>query len=309
MKRLLCSDLRSFVDTIYLPQKLGITAAKTRDTYRLVVRQLSETVGRPALVRDLTTEEICRLLRRLADSGISLHTVQQRRNYVVALANWCSRRGILPWWVTVERLKTPAVVPRAWAMTELEALYAACGRFPGTYCGVPASAWWQAFHLLAWDTGERTGALLAIRDDWLSLSQAVLSIPAEARKGGQDAATYHLRPGTVEALKPMVAACRARGDSTVFAFPATRYTFYHHYTRLLKLAGLPSGRKFKPQRIRRTFATFLEKAGGDATEALGHSTRRVTKESYLDPTMLHGEPPNRKLPPLDKPPPSPPPLQ
>jgi integrase len=75
---------------------------------------------------------------------------------------------------------------------------------------------------------------------------------------------------------------------TVFALPWARGhksgTFYRRYTMLLERAGLPTGRRWKPQCLRRTFATFLEAAGGDATEALDHSSRRVTKQSYLDPT-------------------------
>lgn len=297
--RLASLDLRTFVDTIYLPQKLRITGEKTRETYRLVVRQIQETIGRTPRVRDLTNEVICLMLRRLADSGLSLHTVQQRRNYVVALANWCSRRGIIGWWVSVERIRTPEVVPRAWTMDELRQLFKACCDFPGKYCGVPASAWWLAFHAVCWDTAERTGAVLAILDGWVCLETGILSIPAEVRKGGQQAATYQLKPHTVELLRPLVAAAKARPDGKVFATGQTVHTFYIHYGQLLKSAGLPTTRKFKPQRIRRTFATFLEIAGGDATEALKHSCRRVTRESYLDPTMHKASPPNRLLPPLD----------
>lgn len=297
--RLASLDLLTFVNTIYLPQKLRIAGEKTRETYRLVVRQLGETIGRTPRVRDLTDEVICLMLRRLADSSLSLHTVQQRRNYVVALANWCSRRGILDWWVNVERIRTPEVVPRAWTMGELQRLFRACRNAPGSYCGVPASQWWLAFHAVCWDTAERTGAVLAILDGWVCLETAVLSIPAEARKGGQQAATYQLKPLTVELLRPLVANAKTRPDSKVFAFEWTQHTFYIHYGRLLKSAGLPHGRKFKPQRIRRTFATFLEIAGGDATEALKHSCRRVTRESYLDPTMHKAKPANQLLPPLD----------
>lgn len=64
---------------------------------------------------------------------------------------------------------------------------------------------------------------------------------------------------------------------------------------------LPHDRRCKPQRIRRTFASFIESAGGDATEALGHSCRRVTLESYIDPTVVRKPPPNRLLPPLEPP--------
>lgn len=292
-------DLASFLDLIYLPQKLRVRGEKTKSHYRMIVRQLGETIGRPARVSDLRDEIICLYLRRLTDSGLSPHTVQQRRNYVVALANWCSRRGIIGWWVNVERIKTPQLIPRAWTMPELVRLLRACQATPGDYDGVPRAAWWVAFHLVCWDTAERTGAVLAIRDDWFS--GATLTVPPEARKGGQKAGIYELKPVTMRALGPLLFAAKCRPDHRVFAFPGCSCSFYLHYRGLLRRAGLPTGPKFGPQRIRRTFATMLEMAGGNATEALLHSCRRVTLESYLDPTQLKTDAPNRLLPPLDAP--------
>ena len=81
----------------------------------------------------------------------------------------------------------------------------------------------------------------------------------------------------------------------LFAFPWCLGTFYNHYTRLLKDAGLPSTRRDKPQKMRRSFASHLEAAGGNATEALGHSTRKLTERSYIDPSIVTKPPPNRLL--------------
>ena len=47
--------------------------------------------------------------------------------------------------------------------------------------------------------------------------------------------------------------------------------------------------------MRRSFASHLEAAGGNATDALQHSSRRVTKESYLDERIVKSEAPNRLL--------------
>ena len=44
---------------------------------------------------------------------------------------------------------------------------------------------------------------------------------------------------------------------------------------------------------RRTFASWLEANGGNATEALQHTDRRTTKESYLDPTIATKAPASR----------------
>ena len=55
------------------------------------------------------------------------------------------------------------------------------------------------------------------------------------------------------------------------------------YKRLIVGAGLEYVKhKTAPQKMRRTFASFIEAAGGNATRALKHVDRRVTEDSYLE---------------------------
>lgn len=290
------SPLTDFVRNCYLPQKIGIKSNKTREHYQSAMKDFTVALDRAPKVRDLTDENLCRMLRYLESKELSPHTIQQRQNYMVALSNFCSKRRLINWWVELDRYPAPDVVPETWSIDEMKRLIAACGKMPGQYFDVEASTWWRAFHFALWDTGERTSAVLAIEPAWLNVEARVLAIPGPARKGGRKAATYELTPRTVAAMAPLSCACRQSGRKAVFAFPGCKATFYGHYTRLLKLAGLPDGRKHKPQKIRRTFATFVELAGGNATEALGHSTRRVTTEHYLDPTVIRKPPANRLLP-------------
>lgn len=72
-------------------------------------------------------------------------------------------------------------------------------------------------------------------------------------------------------------------------------------SKLFRLAGLPSGRDCKPQRLRRSHATHLKAAGGDPTLALGHSSEEVTRRYYLDPVILGDESPAALLPPIAPP--------
>lgn len=291
--RLPTMPLRRFIREIYLPQKIRVTSGKTREHYESVCTSMARALLREPLLADVTDETICRTLRHLASRDLSPHTIQQRRNYMVAIANWCAKRGWLPW-PTVERYPAPEIIPKAWTCDQLTRLWKACCGFDGMYCGVLASHWWRAFHAVLWDTGERTSAVLAIRAEWLDLESRTLEIPAPARKGGQRAATYTLKATTVRLLRPLVRPDRQE----LFAFPGCKASFYHAYTRLLKQAGLPSDRWHKPQRIRRTFATFLEMNGGDATDALKHSNRKVTERHYLDPSIIKKPSPNLLLPPL-----------
>ena len=56
-------------------------------------------------------------------------------------------------------------------------------------------------------------------------------------------------------------------------------------TSVLRRAGLPIDRKRKFHCLRRTVASYYEAAGGNATEFLDHTTRRVT-QAYLDPRIV-----------------------
>ena len=72
----------------------------------------------------------------------------------------------------------------------------------------------------------------------------------------------------------------------IFEFGGTSPTFYRHYKKLLKLAGLPYvPHKSGLQKVRRTFASHIEANGGNATAALAHTARRTTEKSYIDPRI------------------------
>jgi hypothetical protein len=70
----------------------------------------------------------------------------------------------------------------------------------------------------------------------------------------------------------------------VFEWPYCKTYLWLMYGKLLKQAGLPSGRRDKFHKIRRSVASWFEVAGGNATELLGHSGREITRV-YLDPTI------------------------
>ena len=78
--------------------------------------------------------------------------------------------------------KHPRRNPSAGMIADFQALLAVARRQTGEIGGVPASDWWVSLVMVAWESGERIGALMAAtpRD----LRGQHLSIPAEARKGG-----------------------------------------------------------------------------------------------------------------------------
>ena len=57
----------------------------------------------------------------------------------------------------------------------------------------------------------------------------------------------------------------------------------------MQRAGLPDTREYKFHAIRKSTASHYEAAGGNATELLGHSSRKVT-QGYLDPRIVRTKP-------------------
>lgn len=278
-------DLIDYFTGVFAPRRLLGKAAQTSVLYRLVFARLGEYIGRKPTLDDLNDDTLCAFLQWRLTLGRSPHTVDKERDKIVAIANYAARKRHVEQFVDVPKIKPASITPRCWGKVELDKLRAVCAGEGGLIGAAPASLWWTALHEIFLHTGERTSAALSIRWEWIDQA-GWLTIPAEFRKGGKKPGVYFLPASVlaaVEKLRPFTGH-----TPMVFAVPWAKGhksgTFYRRYTELLKRAGLPTGRRWKPQCLRRTFATYLEAAGGDATEALDHSSRRVTTASYLDPT-------------------------
>lgn len=142
------------------------------------------------------------------------------------------------------------------------------------------SAWRLALLALEWDTGCRASELLELRWEWLDWDRAWLIVPAAVRKGQRRDAAYGLMPDTMRLL-----ASIRQPSGRILRWDLDRSRYYQLWKELLLAAGLPTGRHFKTQWLRRSFASHLQAGGGDATAALGHSSRSTTLNHYLDPTL------------------------
>jgi integrase len=174
-------------------------------------------------------------------------------------------------------LPVPRKTPLAWSRDELEKLLTACGSQVGFVGHVPASWWWVSLHLALWDTGERIGALIQCRWEWLN--EGWLVMPAEVRKGKVADMTYHLSAETLEAIETI----RRPHRDLIWEWPFAPTYLWYAYRKIRKRAGMAADRRSSFHRMRRSVASHYEAAGGNATELLGHSDRKLTKASYLDP--------------------------
>jgi len=215
-------------------------------------------------------------------------TVNKARTHLLALWRFAAQRRLLLDFPDVARLPVPENPPEAWSAIEIRRLLDSCRKESGTLCGILSRDWWVAIHHVWLCGGERTTATLSLRWKWTRLGEGTITIPGAYRKWGKSA-TYSLSPDAVDALEWI----RQPARDLVFPWPLHITSFYKHYRRILSRAGLELDHA-GPQKMRRSFASHLEAGGGNATEALQHSNRSVTKQSYLDPRIT-GTPQHWKL--------------
>ena len=277
----------------YLPEKPEITSPQTISQYGKSLRKFSVFLGHVATLEDLTDKNVGRFLRYRTDSGVKARTANGEAKQIKAIWNWAAKKRLVEQFPTIGKLPEAEVIPDAWSEAQTKQIIATCRRLEAEGNQQLNGTVWLAFHLVQFDTGERTGALQSMTWSMVDMKTGHLKVPAEVRKGGRKAMTYKLKPVTLAALEQ----ARVPGNDLLFVFKApTRWKFYAMYKQLILAAGLPyKPHKTGPQKMRRTFASHIAKAGGDATAALRHSTRRVTEESYLDPTIVNPAPPNELL--------------
>lgn len=276
------TDLADYFDRTFWPRRLG-GSARTQRLYRLVLTRFGEFLQRRPTRDDLNDDVLCAFLQsRLVNRAA--HTVDKERDKLVSLANFAAKKRHIEQFPDVPAIPLPKKQPQAMTLEQVESLLAACRALPGRVGQAPACDWWYAYHLVALTTGERTGAMHCLEWSWLRPT-GWLPVPGEVRKAGKPE-THFLPPAVMDVVE------RLRGKTFVriFDMPFTASTFWNRNKAVLAAAGLPTTRQWQPQMNRRTFASWYAAKGGNAMEALGHTDGRVTKESYLDPTIATRDP-------------------
>lgn len=267
----------------YFPRNVRIRSQKTKVCYDKALRDFRDMLRHEPTIEDLTDDNIEALQARLRESKLAPKTVNERIGRIVALWNWLAKKRMIEQFPAIIPLPCPQRSPTAWTQEQLAKLFDACRREPGTIDGVPAGKWWEAIHAVIWDSGARIGEVLALRWEWLNWRTGFVNIPAEVRKGGLKDAVYSFHASTLALLREIESPKR----DLIFCWPFNEATLYYRYGQILKRAGLPTGRKDKFHKIRRSVASHLQAAGVDASTVLMHSSAEVTRESYLDPTIVN----------------------
>lgn len=263
----------------YYAPLTGITT-RTRDLYSYTLRSFSEFLGRPATTDDLEELTVARWLAHRVQTKAPA-TAAKDSSQTRALWAWANRRGMVSTWPSTPRIVVPERVPEAWFADEFQRLLDEVAKETTTVCGFPMAAVLRAVLLTCYWTGERIGAVLALKCE--DVRDQTVIFRAEGRKGR---AKDILRDISVECAAALMAVRRQPEDTAIPWDRAYSY-LWDRLGIILKRAGLPSGRHCKFHRIRKTAASYYEAAvgPGSAQRLLAHSSPTVTRR-YLDPRIV-----------------------
>lgn len=281
--------LNSFYSQTYEPNALRSRRFNTKRLYRTTLIKFAEFIGRPATLDDLNDETVNGFAVWRSQQKLSKHTVNKDLFNLLALWRWAHRKGYLDNWPDVDMEKAPKETPVAWTEEEMHKIFRVANELTGKVGDVPAGSWWVALLLCCWDTAERVGAVQALKWSHVDTVKRWVKFEAEYRKGARADNLRRIAKDTALALASVKRWQETAGsfnpDGLVFVWDRSPTYLWTRYGEILQAAGLSHDAKSKFHRIRKTAASYYEKAGGNATELLGH-TKRETTVAYLDPRIV-----------------------
>lgn len=268
--------LIDFFDRVYFPKRLRGKSERSAILYRLCVKRYSESLGRIAEVADLTESNV--LLHLSLRSKVSAATRNKELTQLLAMWRLAVKQNLLTDWPDIDEEPEPERAPIAWMEDQVRQLLKSAAETTGQISTVPAGLWWSGLIRLMLDTGERIGAIRNAQWSWYQGDW--LLVPAEVRKGKTRDRRYRISETTREALEK-IRKYSGFGDA-ILPWPYVENYLWTRYQKIVKAAGLPTGRKYQTHCLRKTTGSVVYAAGMDPQDTLDHSDRRTTQR-YLDP--------------------------
>ena len=287
--------LSQFVADFYRPLRLRGRSPETARLYACTVRAFGRFLGHAPTLDDLADELT---LARFVDDRTSTrspYTAEKERTQLMALARLANERRMIPALPCCPPVVLPDRIATAWSADEMRRLYTAAASTPGTVAGVPAGLWWSSLVQVAWESGERIGALLEVRHE--HYARPDLAIPGEIRKGGRRGRVYELTAGACDQLDGLLAAHQG---PAVWPWPYAHTYVWDRMRKILSRAGL-ARRRLAFHQIRRSAISHFAAVGGEAAAVAfaGHANASTTRRWYIDPRLVdRGPRPGDLLPPI-----------
>ncbi len=272
--------LDAFYQDRYEPLALRSRRPNTKRLYRTTLRAFNLYLNRPARVVDLTDEQVSGFAAWRLDNGLAKRSVNKDLFNLLAIWRWAHKKGHVKNWPDVELERPPVRVPVALSRDELSEVLRAIQSEQKRVGKYPGPVFWLALFLLIWNTGERIGAVMQLTWDRVDLKRGWVRFIAEDRKGATADNALPIAAYTVAALKVI-----KQKEGLVFPWPYSSTYIYNRFGKIMRRAGLPDNALYKFHVLRKSVASHYEAAGGNATELLGHTSRKVTR-AYLDPRIV-----------------------
>jgi integrase len=279
--------LIDFVRTQY-PRRHTTISRDALEQLAVVARLLERQHGRQITTADLSLPLLLDLVAWLRQQGRADRTIKGRMATLLSIWREAVRYKLaepIPDSDELPTVRCKRRPPRCWTIEEFALLVGTAAKQTGLIDGtdISRSVWWTALLLFLYDSGARVGAALAIRWADVDLQRGCVSLDADNAKTGLGQSVT-ISPQTIVWLRRMQDA----KQEMVWPMAFSRTTLWRHLQVMLEACGLPVDRKSKFHRIRKTHATYL--AIGASLEAaqrgLGHTSARMTTESYIDPRLF-----------------------
>jgi len=275
--------LEHFFAEIYRPTYLADARPATLRYYAGALRHWKRLTDDPPLMKiDLAQLAAFRTALRVGRSAATVNSIMRA---IQALLNKAGppgyknrdAAGILrrtPWLKPLKEPKRKPVAPRPETLDRL--YYAAAVAEKPLLDGIRPEAWWRGLMVAAYTTGYRRGALLALRWDWVDLLGRTIRVPAEIDKCGED----RVKP-IGQVLVAHLLPIRSR-HPLVFAWPHSPSTWYRHWWRIQRAAGVEPRMKWHDLK-RSCLTAYATCASPAVTQLMGdHKCLSTTLRFYAD---------------------------
>ena len=256
--------LLDFFNSLYRLHRLRDRSPQTVRLYQCTLRAFSYWLKRSPQLADLNDDTLSAYLAARAQS-VSPETCRKEYDQLTALWRYANRKQLMKTWPDLSPPRCPKHNPQALTLLQLRRLL---------ICADEHSYEMGQLVRLAWQTGERKSALLALRGH--DVRGIYVLFRAETRKGSGEDNVCQISEDLADSL-----AILCKGNRYLFT---QRSTWHHHFNKVAAQAGI-RGKRLGFHTLRRSAASHLAAAGGNACEFLGHAKEETTRRWYLDKTI------------------------
>jgi integrase len=246
--------------------------------FRLSLTRFGEYLGHEPTLADLDPIRVQAWLGH-RKTKVSAATARKDRTHLVALWGHAAKRRLVEQFPTLPPLRAPQRIPRAYRVQDVSALLRMALCLSGSESGLPADWYWASLIRLCWETAERVGAVMQIRWDDVDLSERWVIFRGEHRKGGTRDIRRDISPELAEWMRHL----QRRPGDLVFPWDREKTSLWYELRKLAAMAGVVN-RGFHG--LRKSAASYVAAAGGDATQLLDHSNPKLAKDHYLDESIV-----------------------